>query len=103
VSWVRVAEASATEVGRAMVVAAGGKRIALCTTAEGNYAIDDVCSHDGGALDQGELEGSTIECPRHGALFDVTTGAAKTLPAVRGVASYATRTIDGHIEVEVPE
>ena len=85
-----------------MVVDAAGKRIALCTTADGTYAIDDVCSHDGGALDQGELDGNTIECPRHGALFDVTTGAPKTLPAVRGVKSYATRTVDGHIEVEVP-
>jgi 3-phenylpropionate/trans-cinnamate dioxygenase ferredoxin component len=101
-TWVRVAEISTTEVGRALVVEAGGNRIALCTTAEGHYAIDDVCSHDGGALDQGELDGLTIECPRHGALFDVTTGAAKTLPAVRGVSSYATRTVDGFVEVEVP-
>ena len=101
-SWVRVAAGADTQVGKALVVEASGKRIVLCTTAEGHYAIDDVCSHDGGALDQGELDGNAIECPRHGALFDVTTGAAKTLPAVRGVSSYATRTIDGFIEVEVP-
>ena len=101
-TWVRVAELSATEVGKAMVVEADGKRIALCTTAEGHYAIADVCSHDDGPLDQGELEGTTIECPRHGALFDVTTGAAKTLPAVRPVATYATRSVNGFIEVEVP-
>lgn len=101
-TWVRVAEVAATEIGRALVVEAEGNQIALCTTADGHYAIDDLCSHDGGSLDQGELEGLTIECPRHGALFDVTTGAAKTLPAVRGVTSYATRIADGFIEVEVP-
>jgi len=55
-----------------------GKAVLLCNVDGAIYAIEDVCTHDGGALDQGELEGCRIMCPRHGAYFDVTTGAALT-------------------------
>ena len=47
------------------------------------FAIDDVCTHDGGPLGEGELEDHTIACPRHGAKFDIRTGAALTMPATR--------------------
>jgi 3-phenylpropionate/trans-cinnamate dioxygenase ferredoxin subunit len=47
------------------------------------FAIDDVCTHDGGPLGEGELEDYTIVCPRHGAKFDIRTGAALTMPATR--------------------
>ena len=79
-----------------------GDRVALCNVDGEFYAIDDICTHDGGPLDQGELIGKQIECPRHGARFDVTTGRALTLPAVRPVRSFPTRVIDGTVEVEVP-
>jgi 3-phenylpropionate/trans-cinnamate dioxygenase ferredoxin subunit len=64
------------------------------------YAIEDACTHDGGALDQGELEGCRIMCPRHGAYFDVRTGAALTLPAVMPVRTYAVRVEDDSVFVE---
>jgi 3-phenylpropionate/trans-cinnamate dioxygenase ferredoxin subunit len=83
------------------VVEAGGERIALCHTAEGYFAVADICSHDGGALDQGELLGDRIECPRHGAQFDVKSGKALTLPAVRPIRAYETRVVNGAVEVEV--
>ena len=60
-------------------------RIALCNVNGRFYAIDDVCTHDGGPLDQGVLEDNLVECPRHGAKFDVETGRAVVLPAVRPV------------------
>src|SRR3712207_9141244 len=60
-----------------------GHRVALCNVSGEFYAIEDVCTHDAGPLDQGELIGSQIKCPRHGAKFDVTTGKALTLPAVK--------------------
>ncbi len=63
----------------------------LCNVAGSIYAIEDVCTHDGGELDQGELEGERIMCPRHGAYFDVTTGAALTLPAIVPVPTYRVR------------
>lgn len=71
-----------------------GQRIALCNVNGRFYAIDDVCTHDGGPLDQGELQDTLVECPRHGAKFDVTSGRAVVLPAVRPVRTYAV-TVDG--------
>lgn len=100
-AWVKVAKAAEVEIGTARVVEAGGKQIALCNTGDGFHAIDDICSHDKGPLDQGTLEGNRIECPRHGAQFDVTTGRALTLPAVRPIKTYPTRVEDGDIEIEV--
>ena len=65
------------------------------------YAIEDVCTHDGGELDQGELEGCRIMCPRHGAYFDVTTGAALPLPAILPVETFPVRVEAGEIFIEV--
>jgi 3-phenylpropionate/trans-cinnamate dioxygenase ferredoxin subunit len=62
--------------------------ILLCNAGGQIYAIEDVCTHDGGPLDQGELEGECIVCPRHGATFDVRTGDALTLPAVVPVMTF---------------
>jgi len=52
------------------------------------YAIDDVCTHDGGPLGEGTLEGCTSACPRHGAKFDVRTGAALTMPATKPTGTH---------------
>lgn len=73
----------------------------LCNVDGDIYAIEDVCTHDGGELDQGWLEGCRIMCPRHGAFFDVTTGAALTLPAVMPVATFKVRLEGNDIFVEV--
>ncbi|GIW14124.1 MAG: benzene 1,2-dioxygenase [Tepidiforma sp.] len=100
--WVPTFPADEVEAGAARVAEAGGRRIAVCNTGDGLYAIDDLCTHDGGPLDQGRLNGKEIECPRHGARFDVTTGRALCLPAVRPVKTYPTRVVDGVIEVDVP-
>ena len=62
--------------------------VALCNVDGEFHAIEDVCTHDAGPLDQGELIGSQIQCPRHGAKFDVTTGKALTLPAVKPVPKH---------------
>jgi 3-phenylpropionate/trans-cinnamate dioxygenase ferredoxin subunit len=62
-----------------------------------------VCTHDGGPLDQGELDGELVECPRHGALFDVTTGQPRTLPATRPVKTYAVTVEGDDVRVEIGE
>lgn len=100
-AWVQVGSETDVAAGEAVVVEAGGKQLALCNTGEGLYAIDDICTHDGGPLDQGKLDGKQIECPRHGARFDVTTGRALCLPAVRPVRTYPVRVHDGTVEVEI--
>jgi len=63
-------------------------RIAVCNVDGEYYAIEDVCTHDGGPLDQGDLEGDEIECPRHGARFNVRTGDATLMPAVMPVRTF---------------
>jgi 3-phenylpropionate/trans-cinnamate dioxygenase ferredoxin component len=87
--------------GKVKVVVADGRRIALCNYDGAIYAIDDVCTHDRGPLGQGELIGREIECPRHGARFDVTTGVVTRLPAVRPVRTYPVSVSDGRISVDV--
>ena len=66
------------------------------------YAIEDQCTHDGGPLGEGKLDGATgqIVCPRHGARFDLRTGAALTLPAIEPVPVYEVRIEGGDILVE---
>jgi len=67
------------------------------------YALEDRCSHDDGPLCEGEWDEDECVaiCPRHGARFDITTGAALTLPAYEPVASYPVRVEDGWVRVEV--
>jgi len=98
---VAVARVGDVPLGTVKVVEAAGRQIALCNHDGTIYAIDDVCTHDGGSLDQGELIGSEIECPRHGARFDVTSGRATRLPAIRPVHSYKVEIKDGSVAVEV--
>ncbi len=67
------------------------------------YAIEDRCSHDDGPLIEGELDehACTIECPRHGSLFDITTGKPKTLPAYVPVDTFNVIIEDETIKLEV--
>jgi len=67
------------------------------------YAIEDRCSHDDGPLAEGEFspETCTVECPRHGSLFDLSTGRPKTLPAYAPVRTFATAVVDDTIVLEV--
>lgn len=99
---VEVGNAADIAEGSVRVVTAGGTRLALCKYRGQLYAIDDVCTHDGGALGQGELIDNEIECPRHGARFDIRTGRPTCLPAVVPVRTYPVRVDDeGRIFVEV--
>jgi 3-phenylpropionate/trans-cinnamate dioxygenase ferredoxin component len=74
-----------------------GQEILICNVDGSFFAIEDVCTHDGAPLDQGDLDGNCIVCPRHGAMFDVRTGDALTLPAVIPLSTYAVELKDGEI------
>ena len=74
--------------GTARRVVVDSMELLLCNVGGKIYAIEDVCTHDGGPLDQGELEGECVICPRHGATFDVRTGDALTLPAVLPLMTF---------------
>ena len=66
-----------------------GERYVVMFHVDGRfYALDDLCTHDGGPLADGLLEGCEIECPRHGARFDVKTGHALSMPAIEPVTAH---------------
>ena len=65
------------------------------------YAIEDRCTHDDGPLAEGELTGTVIACPRHGATFDITTGAVLSFPAIVPVRRFAMRVVDNEVQLEI--
>jgi 3-phenylpropionate/trans-cinnamate dioxygenase ferredoxin component len=86
-----VAKVNEVEEGVVKVVRVGDAPIGL-TKIDGEYfAFADVCTHDGGPVAEGELDEHIIECPRHGARFDIRTGKAKQLPAVVPIPIYAVK------------
>jgi 3-phenylpropionate/trans-cinnamate dioxygenase ferredoxin subunit len=98
----RLKIANTTDVapGKVRSIEVAGKRLALCNVDGQFYLIDDVCTHDGGSLDQGELFGYEIECPRHGARFDVRTGRVRRLPAILPIRTYPVTVEDDEVLVD---
>ena len=80
-----------------------GRKIGVFNCEGALYAIEDRCSHDNGPLAEGELDPAacTVECPRHGSLFDLSTGRPKTLPAFAPVQTFAATVEDDTIKLEV--
>ena len=103
-TFVAVAHIDEVPPGEARVVETDYERVLLCNVDGVIYAIADVCTHDDGPLGDGTLENCAIECPRHGARFDVRTGEVVAPPAVVPVRSYAVRVReDGIVEVELDQ
>ena len=97
--FVTVARVGEVPVGGVKVVRVDDQAIALFHLESGYFALDDLCTHDGGPLAEGRLEGDVIECPRHGARFDVKSGAVLCLPATAPVPTYAVRIEGDRIQV----
>jgi len=100
--FIKVAETKDIPPGRVKVVVVSDRRIALCNVDGQFFAIDDLCTHDGGPLGQGELQGDVIECPRHGARFNVRTGKVLALPAVKALNTYPVEVEGSEIRVALP-
>ncbi|MBI3962123.1 MAG: non-heme iron oxygenase ferredoxin subunit [Deinococcus sp.] len=86
--FVKVANTSDLAPGQVKLVEVGERWVALFNVGGQFYAIEDRCTHDDGPLAEGMLDGHVIMCPRHGATFDVRTGAALTFPAVTPVPAH---------------
>ena len=86
--FIRVANRSELPEGGKLLTEIDGRPVALFHCGGSFHAIDDVCTHDGGPLADGELDGCEIRCPRHGARFDVRTGKALSLPAIEPVTAH---------------
>ncbi len=97
--WIDVAKADEVGLGDYRVVDIDDVEIAVINCDGRFYAIEDVCTHDGGVLTGGEIEGCQIECPRHGARFSIETGEALTPPAYEPVAVFPVRIENGILQV----
>ncbi len=95
--WTKVASVDGFENGSYRVVDVDDVLIAVFNVDGKFYAIEDVCTHDGGELTGGRFEGCEVECPRHGARFDVTTGEALCAPAFVPTAVFPVKLEDGFV------
>lgn len=86
--FIKVATTSDLAPGEKMLVEYDGLPVGLFNIDGDFYAIGDICTHDGGPLVEGNLQGDVVVCPRHGARFDVRTGAVRSLPAYGPVPTY---------------
>ena len=99
--WVRVAGAAELPAGELLGVEAGGMQMVLANVDGDVYALLDRCSHQDLPLSAGLLEGDRLECTWHGAQFDVCSGRATSLPAVRPVKTFNVEIRDSDIYVDV--
>ena len=99
--FVRVCEDREIREGEVRIFEVAEIGLAISRVEGKLYAIENVCTHDDGPLGEGFLEGCEIECPRHGARFDVRTGVATRMPAVAPVSKFEVKVERGDILVEV--
>jgi nitrite reductase (NADH) small subunit len=99
--FVKVAKTDEVAPGQGKMVEVSGKKIALFNVEGSFYGIDDTCTHRGGPLSGGVLDGKQVTCPWHGAIYDVTNGEVLGPPAPKGVARYNVRVEGENIEVEI--
>ena len=87
----KVADAKDIPPGSSLCVEFNGERVALFNVGGSLHAIGDTCTHRGGRLSEGAVEGTVVTCPLHGATFDLTSGNVTGPPAGSGVPCYQAR------------
>ncbi len=97
--WVDVAPISELPPGSHRVADVDGAQIAVFNLDGAYYAVEDVCTHDGGTLTGGAVEGDQVVCPRHGARFSIKTGAVLAPPAYEPIHTFPVRVQDGCVQV----
>jgi len=98
---VKVAQTSDLAPGTSKVVQADGHSIGLFNVEGTFYAIDNTCTHRGGPLGEGQVQGNVVTCPWHGSQFDVITGQLVKGPATRPVSAYPTRVQGNDVLVDI--
>ena len=103
IEFVDIAPVSELPNGERLFVEIEGKPLVIFNIAGQFFSIADICSHDDGPVGEGDIEGYTITCPRHGGEFDVQTGKALQLPAVVDIPAYPVKVVDGMIQLGMPK
>jgi len=98
---IRVAETGDVPEGTGKIVQAGAHQLALFNLSGTFYAIDNECTHKGGPLGQGKVEGTIVTCPWHGSEFDIITGHVVKGPASRPVSTYPVQVTGTNVLVEI--
>jgi 3-phenylpropionate/trans-cinnamate dioxygenase ferredoxin subunit len=93
--FIRIASVDDIPVGSFKSFEVDFDRVLIVHAEDGFYALADECSHDAGAISEGSLLGHEVVCPRHGARFDVRTGAVAAPPAIVPIDAYETK-IEGN-------
>ena len=99
--FVRALGSAELSPGKGTVVELNGAKIAIFNVDGTFYAMDDTCTHAGGPLSEGELDGTVVTCPWHGATFDIKTGGVLGGPAASGVSGYEVKVEGDDVLVEV--
>ena len=99
--WVDVSPVDDVPEGEVKTFTIDAQRVAVARANGQLYAVQDLCSHDDGPLGDGGLEEFAIVCPRHGAKFDVRTGAVLAMPAIAPIETFPVMEKDGRIQVAV--
>ena len=99
--FTRVCKVSDVPEGGKTVVEVDDRIVALFHVAGELFALDDVCTHDGGTLADGHLDGYTIACPRHGAMFDVRDGKVLTMPATKDTVPHQVKVEGDDVLIQV--
>ena len=99
--FVTVATIDEVPPGRAKLVEVNGNEIALFNIADTFHAVDNSCTHVGGPLCEGEINGMEVTCPWHGAVFDLNTGRALGPPAFEAVSRYEVRVQGLEVQIEI--
>ena len=97
--FTRVCNIDDIDEGAAKVLDFDGASVLIARLGSEFFAIDNICSHDGGDLGEGDLVDGQVECPRHGARFDIRTGEATRMPAAVGVDRYDVKGENGSVYV----
>ena len=98
-NWLDVASTAELVPGTRRVIDMDGVGVAVFNLDGEYFAIEDVCTHDGGELANGELEGEVIICPRHGARFSIKTGTVLGPPAYEDIRTFPVRVEGDRVQV----
>jgi nitrite reductase/ring-hydroxylating ferredoxin subunit len=101
--FINIGLLSEFEEGHVRRIIIEGRDIILVRHNERIYALDDLCTHDGGNLSGGHVKDGNVVCPRHGGRFDLKTGAATAMPAVAAIQTYEVKIENDQVYLGLPE